>query len=186
MALTVDPRTQELTTWSIDPSHTLVEFSAKHMMFTTVKGRFTGVQGTIRTIADNPARSEVDVQIDATSLATGDPNRDGHLLSPDFLDVERYPTINFRSTRVEPAGPGRLKVYGDLTIRDVTREVVLDAEVQGEGRTPFGTTVAGFSAQTQVNRKDWGLGWNVALETGGWLVGDTIKIALEVEAVKQQ
>ena len=179
------PTQQQVTTWELDPSHTLVEFAAKHMMFTTVKGRFTGVRGTIVDAADDPTRSSVEAEIEAASLTTGDAQRDAHLRSPDFLDVETYPTITFRSTRVEPVSDRRFRVIGDLTIRGTTREVALDTEVHGHARNPYGRTVAGFSAQTEINRKDFGLTWNVALEAGGWLVGDTIKILLEVQAVQQ-
>lgn len=171
--------------WKIDPSHTLVEFAAKHMMFTTVKGRFTGVQGTIYDHDEDPTRSSVEVEIDAASLTTGDEKRDAHLRSGDFLEVDRFPTITFKSTRIEVVGPDRLRVVGNLTIRDVTREVVLDTEVQGRGKNPYGLTVAGFSAQTEVNRKDFGLNWNVALEAGGVLVSDRLKIQVEVQAVEQ-
>jgi len=171
--------------WQIDPSHTLVEFAAKHMMFTTVKGRFGGVRGTIHWDDQDVTRSSVEAEIDAATLDTRTDQRDNHLRSADFLHVEVHPTIRFRSTRIERAGGDRLKVYGDLTIRDVTREVALDTTVNGRGKTPFGTEAAGFTAETSINRKDFGLNWNVALEAGGWLVGDTIKITLEVEAVKQ-
>lgn len=185
MSAIAEPGTTGLTTWKIDPSHTLVEFAGKHMMFTTVKGRFAVVDGTIRVHDQDPTQSSVEAVLDAASVATGDARRDDHLRSPDFLDAATYPTIAFRSTRVERAGEDRLKVEGDLTIRDVTRPVVLDVEVQGQGKNPFGKIVAGFSAQTQINRKDWGLSWNVALEAGGLLVGDQLKISLEVQAVRE-
>ena len=179
------PQTQtRVTTWVIDPSHTLVEVSAKHMMFTTVKGRFTGVRGTIVDHADDPTQSSVEAEIDASTIATGDAQRDAHLRSADFLDVENYPTITFRSTRIHGTRE-RFRVVGDLTIRGVTREVVLDAELQGRGTNPFGKEVAGFTATGQINRKDFGLTWNVALETGGMLVSDTVKIALDVQAFRQ-
>ena len=181
----VSTQTRErTTTWSIDPSHSLVEFSAKHMMFATVKGRFTGIRGTIVDHHDDPTKSSVEAEIDAASLTTGDPQRDAHLKSPDFLDVECYPTITFRSTRIE--GPREhFKVTGELSLHGVTREVTLDTEFNGRGINPYGKEVAGFSASTQLNRKDFGLNWNVALETGGVLVGDTIKVNIEVEAVRQ-
>jgi len=172
------------TTWKIDPSHSTIEFSAKHMMFTTVKGRFTGVQGTIVADEANPARSSVAVTIDATSLDSRDERRDGHLRGVDFLDVDTYPHITFETTRVEPVSANELHVYGNLTIRGVTREVKLDTTYHGTGTTPWGTTVAGFTAETQINRKDFGLVWNVALETGGVLVSDNVKISLDVQAGK--
>ena len=185
MTTTSAPQTAARTTWTLDPSHTLVEFAAKHMLFTTVKGRFTDVQGTIEIDPADLSHSSVQVEIDAKTITTGDAQRDGHLRSADFFDVEQYPTITFASRRVEPIGSERARVVGDLTIHGVGREVVLAAELQGEGKNPWGKTVAGFSATTTINRKDFGLNWNVALETGGWLVGDTIKVALEVQAVQQ-
>jgi polyisoprenoid-binding protein YceI len=171
------------TIWSIDPTHSLVEFSVRHMMVATVKGRFTDVKGAIRFDPDHLDRSSVDVEIGAASITTGEAQRDGHLRSPDFLDVERFPTIRFVSTRVERQGTDRARLIGNLTIHGVTREVALDVEFNGSGQSPFGTTVTGFTAHTSINRKDFGLNWNVALETGGWLVSDTIKISLEIEAV---
>jgi polyisoprenoid-binding protein YceI len=174
------------TVWQFDPAHTLVEFSAKHMMFTTVKGRFHGVQGTITLHETNPALSSVDVTIDAASLESGVEYRDNHLRSADFLDVEHYPTITFKSTKVEPEGSDRAKITGDLTIRGTTRQVVLDTELTGRGKNPRGEETIGFDAKTSINRKDFDLNWNVALETGGFLVGDTIKIEISLEAHKQQ
>ena len=172
------------STWTIDPAHTLVEFSAKHMMFTTVKGRFSRVSGTILDVADDLTRSSVEVEIDAASIATGDLQRDGHLMSPDFLDVANFPRITFKSRRIEGKRE-RFRVIGDLTSRGKTREVALEAELQGIGENPWGKTVAGFSASTEINRKDFGLSWNVALETGGVLVSDRVSITLEVQAVEQ-
>jgi polyisoprenoid-binding protein YceI len=172
-------------TWQIDPGHALVEFSGKHMLFTTVKGRFQGVQGAIAWDVAQPASSKIAVEIDATSLVSGSNDRDGHLKSPDFLDVEKYPTIRFESVRVEPQGADRVRVVGNLTIKDVTRPVELDARLTGRGRSPWGQEVAGFAATTSINRRDWGLTWNVALEAGGFLVGDRIDIGLDFEAVKQ-
>jgi polyisoprenoid-binding protein YceI len=170
------------TTWSIDASHSLVEFSAKHMMFTTVKGRFTTVTGLILDVSDDPTRSSVKAEIDASSISTGDEKRDGHLRSADFLDVETYPTITFTSTRVEGSRE-HFKASGDLTIRGITHQVTLDAEFQGSGKNPWGKDVAGFAAQTTINRKDFGLNWNVALEAGGVLVSDQVKINLELQVV---
>lgn len=173
------------TTWQIDPAHTLVEFAAKHMMFTTVKGRFTGVRGTIVDHQDDPSQSSVEAEIDAATITTGDEQRDTHLRSADFLDVENHPTISLKSTRIE-GSKEHFRVIGDLTIRGTTREVTLDANFNGRGRNPYGKDVAGFSAETEINRKDFGLTWNVALEAGGWLVGDRIKIELDVQAVRQE
>ena len=173
------PQTQ-LQTWQIDPSHSLVEFSVRHMMVSTVKGRFTDLTGSIVLDPADHSRSSVTAEIQATSVTTADPQRDGHLRSPDFFDVEQFPMLTFRSTRVEPNGADRVRIIGLLTIKDVTREVTLDAELNGQGVNPWGKQVIGFSAHTALNRKDFGLNWNVALEAGGVLVSDTIKIRLEV------
>ena len=178
-------QTQELTgTWTIDPAHTLVEFSGKHMMFTTVKGRFRDVQGTIALDEADHGRSSVEVEIQTGSVDSGVEQRDGHLKSPDFLDGENNPTIAFKSTRVLPIGSDRARVFGDLTIRGTTRPIELDVAYEGLGKNPWGKEVVGFSARTEINRKDYGLTWNVALETGGFLVGDQVKIQLEVQAVR--
>lgn len=173
------------TVWDFDPAHTLVEFSARHMMVSTVKGRFTRVSGRIFDVADDPSRSSVEAEIDAASLDSREERRDGHLKSADFLDVEHYPTLTFKSTRIEPLGGERLRITGDLSIRGTTRPITFEASLNGRGTTPYGTEVAGFSAELQLNRKEWGLNWNVALEAGGVLVGETVKISLEVEAVKK-
>ncbi len=177
-----------ISTWKLDAAHTLVGFSAKHMMFTTVRGKFNEVEGTIVVNADDPNGSSVEVTIPAASIDTGVEQRDGHLKSADFLDVEHYPTITFRSKRVEGAANregDRFKVIGDLTIRGETREVTLDATYDGEGKDPWGGTRAGFSATTKIDRRDWGLTWNAALETGGVLVSNELKIEIEAQAVKQ-
>lgn len=175
------------TVWTIDPSHSLVEFSVRHMMVSTVKGRFTDVQGTISTDGDDPdpTRSSVEVRIDPASVATGDPGRDGHLRSPDFFDVERYPSITFSSRRIE-GSRDEFTLTGDLTMHGVTREVSLQATLNGVGTNPYGKIVAGFSAETRINRKDWGLNWNVGLEAGGLLVSDQLKVSLEIQAVKSE
>ncbi|HET8523590.1 MAG TPA: YceI family protein [Thermomicrobiales bacterium] len=175
-----------VTTWTLDPAHTLVEFGVKHMMFTTVKGRFPGVSGTFTVDEANPANSSTSVTIDTASIDTRDEKRDAHLRSADFFDVENYPTITFESTRVEPHGKDkeRATIYGNLTIRGVTREVALDAAFNGKAVTPWGNEISSYSATTSIDRKDYGLTWNAALEAGGMLVGDTIKITIEVEATK--
>jgi polyisoprenoid-binding protein YceI len=183
--MTISTQPRALTgSWTIDPTHTLVEFSGKHMMFTTVKGRFRDVQGTIVVDEANPALTSVSVEIQAASLDSGVEQRDGHLKSADFLDVESSPTVTFTSTRVLPIGADRARVLGDLTIRGTTREVELDAAYEGIGTNPWGKEVVGFSATTQINRKDFGLSWNVALEAGGFLVSEQIKIHLEVQATR--
>jgi polyisoprenoid-binding protein YceI len=170
--------------WILDPAHTAVEFSTRHMMVTTVRGQFQKVSGALNFDAQNPAASSIEVTIDAASLTTSVDDRDNHLRSPDFLDVATYPTITFKSTRVEMTGPNTARITGDLTMHGVTRPVVLDAEYLGEGKTPYGKTVTGFTGTTRITREDWGLTWNVALETGGWLVGKELTIRLDVEAIK--
>ena len=178
---------QSTTTWNLDPTHSLVEFSAKHMMITTVKGRFGDVKGTLAIDEANPDRSTVEVEIATASIDTRVDQRDGHLRSPDFLDVETHPSITFRSRRVEGAlaVPGdRFKVTGDLTIRGTTREVTLDATYDGRGKDPWGGERVSFSAETKIDRRDFGLTWNQALETGGILVSNDIKLSIEVQAVK--
>jgi polyisoprenoid-binding protein YceI len=178
-----------ISTWKIDPNHSLVEFSAKHMMITTVKGRFGEVSGTIVVDERNPDRSRVEAEIDAASIDTRADQRDQHLRSADFLDVERHPTITFRSRRVEGTSknPGdEFRVTGDLTIRGTTREVTLAAVYDGTGKDPWGGERVSFSAETKIDRRDFGLTWNQALETGGVLVGNEIKISIEIQAVKQE
>lgn len=178
-------QTTGTTTWTLDPTHSTVELQVKHMMFTTVRGRFTGVSGALSLDEADITRSRVEATIDAASINTGEENRDTHLRSADFLDVEQYPTMTFASTRVEQVGPDRLRVVGDMTIHGVTREVVLDTTYNGRGANPWGKEVIGYTAETTINRRDFGLVWNVALEAGGVLVSDTIKITLEIQAVKE-
>jgi polyisoprenoid-binding protein YceI len=173
------------TLWQIDPKHSLVEFAVTYLAFTTVKGHFEGVSGTIRLDDADPARASVVVEIDAASLNTREGRRDAHLRSADFLDVERHPTITFASTQVEVVAPNRWLVHGDLTIRGTTRTVVLDTEAKGRGRNPEGLAVAGFAARTAINRRDFCVRWNQELETGGFLVGDTVTIQLEVQGIRQ-
>lgn len=170
--------------WNIDSTHAQASFAARHMMVTTVRGSFNKITGSINFDPANPSAASVEAVIDTTSMnSTGNDQRDGHLKSPDFLDVEKFPTITFKSTKVESKDGSNAKIYGDLTIKGVTKQVVLDAELLGQGKTPFGTTVAGFSGKTKINREDFGLTWNMALETGGWLVSKDISIELDVEGV---
>jgi polyisoprenoid-binding protein YceI len=183
--MTAESQAPARTAWSFDPAHTSVEFKVKHMMVTTVKGRFTDVRGTIVGDLDDPTLAEVDVEINASSIDTRNDQRDAHLRSADFLDVENYPTITFKSTRIERTGQDSFDVTGNLTIHGVTREVTFHTDVNGGGKTPFGTEIVGIESKTTLDRKDFGLTWNVALEAGGWLVGDTIKVELDIEAVKQ-
>ncbi|WP_322821534.1 YceI family protein [Chloroflexus sp.] len=172
-------------TWVIDASHSTITFSVRHMMISKVRGRFTRFDGTVDFDEQNPTNSKVQVTIDASSIDTRDERRDGHLMSPDFLDVANYPTLTFVSKRVEMIDENHGRLIGDLTIRGVTREVTLDVEYNGQSKSPWGTISAGFSATTKINRKDWGLTWNVALETGGVLVGEEVTIEIEIEIVKQ-
>ena len=172
------------TTWKLDASHSTVEFVAKHMMITTVKGRFADVTGTIVADEVNIGDSNVEVTMQAESLDTRTGERDAHLRSPDFLDVDRYPTITFRSTSVRGTKE-KFQVTGDLTIRDVTKPITLDVEFGGEGKDPWGGTRASFSAHGKFDRRDYGLTWNVALETGGILVSNEVKINIEAQAVLQ-
>jgi polyisoprenoid-binding protein YceI len=174
-----------LTTWSIDPAHSHVEFAVKHLMISTVKGRFGVVRGTIRTDDTDPAKGLAEIEIDVDSIDTREPQRDAHLKSADFFDAETFPKITFRTTRITDASGDQFKMTGDLTIHGVTREVTLDVTSEGRGKDPWGGERAGFSATTRIKRSDFGLTWNQALETGGFVVGDEVKIALDVEAVKQ-
>jgi len=173
-------------TWTIDPAHTTIEFAVKHMMFTTVRGRFEKVSGTIEIDPAHPDRSSVTVEIEANSINTGNETRDQHLRSADFLDVAKHPVITFDSKRIEGAYQkvgGHFRVVGDLMIRGKTMEVVLEATYQGIGADPWGQQRAGFSAKTEVDRRDYGLLWNQALEAGGILVANEVKIEVEAQAV---
>ena len=172
-------------TYDLDPAHTKVEFVARHMMISKVRGRFAQLTGSVH-VAEDVEQSSVEVAIDAASVTTSQEQRDAHLRSPDFLDVERHPQLTFRSTAVEPGDDGSWKVAGDLTIVGTTRPVVLDVEFDGATTTPWGTKAVGFSASTEIDREDWGLTHNQALETGGVLVGKKVRIELSVEAVLRQ
>jgi polyisoprenoid-binding protein YceI len=169
-------------TWEIDASHSTVGFTARHLMVSKVRGRFTSFHGTI-SIAPDQGLSSVTVSIDTPSIDSRDDNRDAHLRSADFLDVETWPTMTFASTAVRVGAGERFEVDGDLTIRGVTRAVTLSGEFTGVQRDPWGGTRAGFEARTDFSRKDFGLEWNVPLDGGGVLVGDKVTVELEVEAV---
>jgi polyisoprenoid-binding protein YceI len=175
-----------VSTWQIDPAHSVVEFAAKHMMVSTVKGRFGAVSGTLTVDEEHPERSSVTATIEAASVDTGAQMRDDHLRSADFFDVGRYPELTFHSTRVERVKGDDWKITGELTIRGVTKEVVLDTEFEGQILDAFGTQRAAFSATAQVNRKDFGLNWNGVIEAGGVVVGDKIKIELNIAAVRDE
>ncbi len=170
-------------TWTIDPAHSEASFAVKHLMISTVKGNFRNISGTISLDESNPAASHVEAEIDAASIDTRQEQRDAHLRSADFFDVATYPALTFRSTKVEAIAEGRFRVAGDLTIRDVTKPVVLDVEETGRGKDPWGGERVGYSATTKFDRSDFGLTWNQALETGGFVVGDEIKVTLDVQAV---
>lgn len=180
--------TVEATSWKIDAAHSSVEFAVKHMMFTTVRGRFKDVKGTITVDGQDPNSARVEVEIGAASIDTGSADRDAHLRSADFLDVESHPTITFRSKRVEGAARkegDRFRTVGDLTIRGTTIEVTLDCQYEGTGKDPWGGTRAGVRVTGSIDRREWGLKWNQALETGGILVANELKIEVEVQAVQQ-
>ena len=171
--------------WKIDPAHSEINFTVRHMMISNVRGRFEDFTGTVEFNRQSPHKSQVEVKINAASINTREEKRDGHLRSPDFLDAENFPYITFKSRKVEIMDEDSARLTGDLTIRDVTKEVTLDVDFNGLAKSPWGTLSAGFSAQTKINRKDWNLNWNQALETGGVLVGEEIKVNIELEIIKQ-
>jgi len=184
MSTVATPQTAT-TTWNIDPVHSVAEFKVKHMMISNVKGQFTSLKGVLSRDEANLTNSDVEVTIDVASITTRDPQRDAHLKSPDFLDVEKFPTLSFKSTRVSRVNGGELAVAGDLTIHGVTRDVVFAVEgPTPPAKDPWGNTRIGVSATTKIDRKDFGLLWNAALETGGILVGDDVTITLDVQFVK--
>lgn len=169
--------------YTLDVSHSRLGFSARHAMVTTVRGAFPAFEGTATIDAATPANSRVNLTIDVASVSTGAADRDGHLRSGDFFDVENYPTMTFRSTSVEREGD-EWAVTGDLTIKDATLPVTILFEEAGSARDPFGNLRVGFEGATTVNRKDWGLTWNAALETGGVLVSDKVKLEFDVSAIR--
>jgi polyisoprenoid-binding protein YceI len=170
--------------WQIDSSHSQITFSVRHMMISNAHGRFEKFAGVVNFDEANPTQSSVDIRIDAASINTRDEKRDGHLRSPDFFDAAKYPEITFKSTRIEKFDDNHGKIYGDLSMRGVTHEVVLTTEYSGQNSI-WGRTSAGFDASTRINRKLWGLTWNQALESGGLLVGEDININIELEIVKE-
>lgn len=170
--------------WQIDSAHSAIQFSVRHMMIAKVRGQFENFEGTIALDEQTPANSKVDVRIEAASINTRSEQRDGHLRSPDFLDAENHPYLTFKSTQVEVLDDTHARLHGDLTIRGISRPVVMDVEYTGQARSPWGTVSYGFSGLTTINRKDWDLTWNQSLETGGVLVGDEITIDIELELVK--
>jgi polyisoprenoid-binding protein YceI len=165
--------------WEIDPAHTSIAFVAKYLMVTKVRGHFSEFSGFVQ-VAERPEDSGAEITIKAASIDTGNADRDKHLRSPDFLDVDRFPDLRFRSTKVELPGEDRIALTGDLTIRDVIKSVVLDAEFTGMSQDPWGNPRAGYSASMEIDREDFGASWNLALEAGGWLVSKRVQIELDV------
>jgi polyisoprenoid-binding protein YceI len=184
MSTLTTPQTA-VTVWNIDPVHSVAEFKVRHMMISNVKGHFTGVTGALFLDEADVTNSRVEASIDAASITTGDAQRDAHLKNADFFDVENFPTLSFKSTRVVPTGDGELAVAGDLTIHGVTRNVEFRVEgPTAAAKDPWGNTRVGLSATTKINRKDFGLTWSATLETGGLLLGDEVTITLDVQSVK--
>jgi polyisoprenoid-binding protein YceI len=172
-------------TWKLDPAHSSAEFKVKHMMISNVKGSFNGLTGTLIENTSDPTRSTVEASVDISTLNTGDAQRDAHLKSPDFFHHEQHPQMTFKSTRVEKKGEGEYSVTGDLTLHGVTQPVTFSVEgPSAPGKDPWGNTRIGLSATAKINRKDFGLAWNAALETGGVLVGEQVQISLEVQFIK--
>jgi len=180
------PAIASASTWTIDPEHSYVGFKVRHLMVSNVKGNFTTFNGTVDLDDKDVAKSKVAVNIDTTSIDTNVQKRDEHLRSADFLDVAKYPAMTFASKKIDQNGKDRLAITGDLTLHGVTREVVLDAEaLSPESKDPWGNIRRGTTATTTINRKDFGLTWNAALETGGVVVGDEVAINLEIEMIKK-
>lgn len=172
------------STWVLDSAHSLVEFSVKHLMIATVKGRFNKVEGQVVVDPAEITGAEIAGTVEVASIDTGDGQRDGHLRSADFFDVENHPTISFKSWRVEPAGD-EYRLVGDLTIMGITKTAIWNLTFEGTGKDPWGNERIAFTAETKVDRREFGLVWNAALETGGVLVGDQVKIAVHLEGIKQ-
>jgi polyisoprenoid-binding protein YceI len=168
--------------WEIDPAHSQATFSVRHMMVSTVKGQFKVLSGHLHIDEQNPANSWVDAQVETTSIDTRDERRDNHLKSPDFFDAAQYPLLTFKSTNVKSLGGDEYSVTGDLTMHGVTKPVTFKAEYAGQGKNPWGMQVAGLSSTAKINRKDWGLNWNQGLESGGVLVGEEVKIEIDLES----
>ncbi len=171
--------------WTVDQAHTAIEFSVRHMMISKVRGSFEQFEISVQVDENDPSASVVEAKIAAASINTREAQRDAHLRSADFFNAEAFPYLVFRSKSFTMQGSSRGVLVGDLTIRDVTHEVTLNVEYLGQAKSPWGAVSAGFTADTKINRKDWGLEWNVALETGGFLVGEEVEIHIETELVKQ-
>jgi polyisoprenoid-binding protein YceI len=184
MATTISNPASTIT-WKIDPAHSSAEFKVKHMMISNVKGSFSGISGTLIEDTADPTRSSVEASVDISTISTGDAQRDAHLKSADFFHHEEHPVMTFKSTNVEKKGEGEYAVTGDLTVHGVTKPVTLEVDgPSAPGKDPWGNTRIGLSATTKINRKDFGLSWNAALETGGILVGESVQITLEVQFIK--
>ena len=185
MSTVAAPEVTATTTWNIDPVHSHAQFKVKHMMISNVKGEFTAVTGKLELNSEDIAKSRVEASVDATTINTREAQRDAHLKSADFFDVEKFPTLSFKSTRISLVRDGELAVEGDLTVRDNTSKVVFSVEgPTPPAKDPWGNTRVGVSATTKISRKDFGLTWNAALESGGFLVGDEVTITLDVQFVK--
>ncbi len=181
------PLAASADTWQIDPVHTTVGFSVRHMTISTVRGQFNKVAGTITANDNDPATAVIEATIDTASIDTHSPDRDSDLKSANFLDVAKYPTMTFKSKKIEAAGPGKYNVVGDLTLHGVTKEVTLAVEATGAPiKDPWGNTRAGATATTTISRKDFGLTWNKMIEAGGAVVGDAVAVEIDVEAVKKK
>ncbi|MGH9605611.1 MAG: YceI family protein [Terracidiphilus sp.] len=174
-----------VSTWKIDPAHSSAEFKVKHMMISNVKGKFSSLSGNLTLDESDPTNLTIDARIPVATVSTSDDQRDGHLKSPDFFHAEKHPEMTFKSTKIESTGPGELAVTGDLTIHGVSKPVTFAVEgPSAPAKDPWGNLRVGLSAATKINRKDFGLTWNAALETGGMLVGEDVTITLEVEFIK--
>lgn len=185
MATSTTTPAQTTVTWKLDPAHSSAEFKVKHMMISNVKGTFSGLSGTLTEDTTDPARSRVEASVDIGNISTGDAQRDAHLKSADFFHQEQHPTMTFRSTKVEKRGEGEYAVTGELTIHGVSRQVTFAVDgPTAPAKDPWGNTRIGLSATAKINRKDFGLSWNAALETGGFLVGEDVQITIEAQFIK--
>jgi polyisoprenoid-binding protein YceI len=173
------------STWTVDPMHAEVGFAVRHLMISTVRGRFGRVAGTVKLDDKDLANAKIDVEVDVTSIDTRQDQRDAHLRSPDFFDADNFPTMHFAGTRIEGDINGEFKIIGNLTVRGTTRPITLEATAEGRGRDPWGNDRAGFSAKGKLNRSEFGLTWNQVLEAGGVTVGDEVKISIDVELIHQ-
>lgn len=171
-------------TWDIDPSHSAVAFSARHLMVAKVRGRFAKFSGALH-VDEVPERSWAEVEIEAASIDTGEPTRDAHLRSPDFLDVEHYPVLRFKTAGLERTAGAQFRLTGELTIREATHPIALDVTYEGATTDPWGGTRAAFTATTEIDREEFGITWNQVLEAGGWVVGKKAKIEIEIEAIRK-